>query len=112
MRRIKFVVMKQPVQLFAWRPFLIMLFLSLFSLVMWAQTEESSGGETSTTTTTKKTTVSVTTDEVANTWYTSPWVWIVGAAVFILLLVALLSNRGRDTVRVSKTVERDRRTEN
>jgi hypothetical protein len=22
-------------------------------------------------------------------WYTSPWVWIVGAAVFILLLVAL-----------------------
>jgi hypothetical protein len=23
-------------------------------------------------------------------WYASPWVWIVGAAVFILLLVALL----------------------
>jgi hypothetical protein len=23
-------------------------------------------------------------------WYTSPWVWIVGAAVFIFLLVALL----------------------
>ena len=22
-------------------------------------------------------------------WYTSPWVWVVGAAVFILLLVAL-----------------------
>ena len=22
-------------------------------------------------------------------WYTAPWVWIVGAAVFILLLVAL-----------------------
>jgi hypothetical protein len=27
-------------------------------------------------------------------WYASPWVWIVGAAVFILLLVAL--TRGRD----------------
>jgi ABC-type Fe3+-siderophore transport system permease subunit len=26
-------------------------------------------------------------------WYTQPWVWIVGAAVFILLLVAL--TRGR-----------------
>lgn len=102
--------MKQPVQLFAWRPFLIMLFLSLFSLVVWAQTEESSGSET-TTTTTKKTTVNITTDEVGTTWYTSPWVWIVGAAVFILLLVALLSNRGNDTVRVSKTVERDHRTE-
>jgi hypothetical protein len=23
-------------------------------------------------------------------WYTQPWVWIVGGAVFILLLVALL----------------------
>ena len=23
-------------------------------------------------------------------WYTQPWVWIVGAAIFILLLVALL----------------------
>jgi uncharacterized membrane protein YdcZ (DUF606 family) len=28
-------------------------------------------------------------------WYASPWVWIVGAAVFILLLVALL--RGRNS---------------
>jgi hypothetical protein len=26
-------------------------------------------------------------------WYASPWIWIVGAAVFILLLVAL--TRGR-----------------
>jgi hypothetical protein len=29
-------------------------------------------------------------------WYTQPWVWIVGAAVFILLLIALLRPRGRD----------------
>ena len=28
-------------------------------------------------------------------WYTSPWVWIVGAAVFILLLVALTRGSGR-----------------
>lgn len=27
-------------------------------------------------------------------WYASPWVWIVGAAVFILLLVALTRGRG------------------
>jgi hypothetical protein len=26
-------------------------------------------------------------------WYTQPWVWIVGGAVFILLLVALLRGR-------------------
>jgi hypothetical protein len=27
-------------------------------------------------------------------WYASPWVWIIGAAVFILLLVALLRGSG------------------
>jgi ABC-type Fe3+ transport system permease subunit len=101
--------MKQPVAFFRWKPFLVMLFLSLFSLVLWGQEEGSGGGEssTSTTTTTRSTSVSVT-DGASGAWYTSPWVWVVGAAVFILLLVALLSNRGKDTVRVSKTVERDR----
>lgn len=28
-------------------------------------------------------------------WYTRPWVWIVGGAVFLLLLVALLRGGGR-----------------
>lgn len=28
-------------------------------------------------------------------WYTQPWVWIVGGAVFILLLVALLRGGSR-----------------
>jgi hypothetical protein len=28
-------------------------------------------------------------------WYAQPWVWIVGVAVFILLLVALLRGGGR-----------------
>lgn len=42
-------------------------------------------------------------------WYASPWVWIVGAAVFILLLVALTSG-SRDTsdrVVEKRTVIRD-----
>ncbi len=106
--------MKQPVQFFQWKPFFVMLFLSLFSLAIWGQEEGSGGESSSTTTTTKSTKISITSDSNAgNTWYTSPWVWIVGAAAFILLLVALLSNRGRDTVhtsdtvRVSKTVEKD-----
>ena len=31
------------------------------------------------------------------TWYTQPWVWIIGGAVFVLLLVALLrNNRSRE----------------
>lgn len=40
-------------------------------------------------------------------WYASPWVWIVGAAVFILLLVALTSGGSRDKsdrVVIKKTV--------
>lgn len=107
--------MKQPVQFFAWKPFFVFLFLSLISLAMWGQEEGSSdAAESKTTTTTKSTNVSISADGGADAWYTSPWVWVVGAAVFILLLVALLSNRGRDTVTsdrvVSKTVERDRET--
>ena len=52
------------------------------------------------------------TDDTAN-WYASPWVWIVGAALFIILLVALTSGRSRgssgssDKVTVTKTVRRD-----
>jgi hypothetical protein len=82
-----------------------MLFLSLFSLAMWGQEE---GGGESTTTTTKSTKVTIS-ESTAGDWYQSPWVWVVGAAIFILLLVALLSNRGRDTVRTTK-IERDRGT--
>lgn len=103
----KFVVMKQPVQFFKWRPFLVMFFLSLFSLVIWGQ--EEGGGESTTTTTTKSTKISIS-ENAGGDWYQSPWVWVVGAAVFVLLLVALLSNRGRDTVRTTERVERDRTT--
>ena len=46
-------------------------------------------------------------------WYASPWVWVIGAAVFIILLVALTSGSRRsgsgssDKVTVTKTVRRD-----
>jgi hypothetical protein len=41
-------------------------------------------------------------------WYASPWVWIVGVAVFILLLVALTSGRDRsDRVVEKRTIVRD-----
>lgn len=29
-------------------------------------------------------------------WYASPWVWVIGAALFVLLLVALLRGNRRD----------------
>jgi len=44
---------------------------------------------------TKKINVDVNTGSSGN-WYASPWVWVVGAAVFILLLVAL-TRGGRRT---------------
>ena len=61
----------------------------VFGFSMNAQNNKNVSKETKTTTTT--------------TWYTEPWVWIVGGAVFILILIALLrggSSRDRD---VSKT---------
>ena len=53
--------------------------------------------------------INVNKDAETTNWYASPWVWIVGAAVFILLLVALTSGGRKkgDRVTVSKTVERD-----
>jgi hypothetical protein len=93
--------MEHPAKRLTLQLFFLTLFVGLINLTALAQDD---GG--STTTSTTKTTTSVTRD---TTWYTSPWVWVVGAAVFILLLVALLSNRGgrSETVRVTKTVEKD-----
>lgn len=110
--------MKRPTKQLAVQSLFLLFFFCLFNFSAMAQGDKSGGGSSensSTTTTEKKTSLSVNAnDNTGNTtWYASPWVWVVGAAVFILLLVALLSNRGRDTVsttdrvKVTKTVERD-----
>ena len=39
--------------------------------------------------------VNVTKSTTTTHWYTSPWVWVIGAAVFILILVALLRGNSR-----------------
>ena len=44
---------------------------------------------------TKKIDVDISTGGNNSNWYASPWVWVVGAAVFILLLVALTRGSGR-----------------
>ena len=41
--------------------------------------------------------VNINVNTKGNAWYSSPWVWVVGAAVFILLLVALTRGSGRRT---------------
>ncbi len=92
----------------AWYKALVM--MAIFSFVQtlsWAQDSTSSSSSTTTTTTT----------ENVDNWYASPWVWVVGAALFILLLIALLrgnssktttSDTGRtDKVTVTKSVRTD-----
>lgn len=96
--------MKQLNQHFSFKSFLALLLLCLVQTIVWAQ---DSGGSSSTSTT--KTSVRVSED---TTWYSSPWVWVIGAAIFILLLVALTrggSSRsgGTDRVTVTKEVRRD-----
>ncbi|GAA4753776.1 hypothetical protein [Flavisolibacter ginsenosidimutans] len=40
--------------------------------------------------------VNVNINTKGSNWYASPWIWVVGAAVFILLLVALTRGGRRD----------------
>ena len=96
----------KAVRMFNWRFLLLIAMLQFTHL--WVLAQENSGGSSTTTTTTKKVDVDISTTDA---WYTNPIVWVVGAAVFILLLVALLrgggSSRSGDRVTVTRTVERD-----
>lgn len=67
-----------------------MLFLAtVANAIAWAQ--DSTVTATSQTTTTTE------------TWYTEPWVWVVGGAVLILIIVALTrGNKGDSTGRTDK----------
>lgn len=57
-----------------------MLPLFLFaSIVVWAQD--------------KKVDVDINTKSDSGNFFTQPWVWVVGAAVFIIILVALLKGK-------------------
>jgi hypothetical protein len=45
----------------------------------------------------KKVDVDINTNSGGDNWYAQPWVWIVGGAVFLLLLVALMrGNSNKD----------------
>ena len=44
---------------------------------------------------TKKVDVNINTDSGGGSFFASPWVWVVGVAVFILLLVALMRGGSR-----------------
>ncbi|HEU0064352.1 MAG TPA: hypothetical protein VFQ58_04945 [Flavisolibacter sp.] len=59
-----------------WTFLLTTIITSLFSIASYAQD--------------KGTDINVNINKGSGNWYAQPWVWVVGAAIFILLLVALL----------------------
>ena len=93
--------MKQLTKIATFKVLISVVILSLIQAVTLAQDTTHSS-------------TSVTTHSETTTWYTSPWVWIVGIAVFILLLIALLGGKNRnrtgstDKVTVTKSVRTDR----
>jgi hypothetical protein len=99
---IKKEFMKKVIKLTGMRSILTLLSVTLMQVALMAQDQPS--GSTTTTVTTHQ----------SSTWYSSPWIWVAGAAVFILLLIALLRGGSRnntsatsDRVTVTKTVSRD-----
>lgn len=85
--------MKTPSTVFRMKHFITLLVFTLMQTILWAQTETTESSSSTT-----KVTVS---EETTSEWYTNPIVWVVGAAVFILLLVALLRGGGDRTDRVT-----------
>lgn len=82
--------------------FIALLLVSFFNVIAIAQDS-----------TVSSTTSTITTEE--HTWYTQPWVWVVGGAVLLLLIVALVRSSGSsngssttDKVTYTKTTETDK----
>lgn len=75
----------------------MLILLSFTQAICWAQDSTMTATTSTNTTTTEQ-----------HTWYAEPWVWVVGGAIFILLIVALTRRNstasGRtDKVTVTKT---------
>jgi hypothetical protein len=84
---IKKFIMKQITLGWGYKFFLAILFTCM-QVVLWAQDANQ--------TVTQKTTETTTTQ-----WYTSPWVWVAGGAIFIIILVALM--RGNSSTSETRT---------
>lgn len=78
-----------------WKAFVAVFIFGLTQLAVFAQQDQGGGGGSSTTITTETT--------ETTTWYTQPWVWIVGAIVLLILIVALVrGNSGTKETTVIK----------
>jgi hypothetical protein len=69
------------------KTFMLRLYQSLFATIMSIAAVAQDGGG-------KKVDVDINVGKDKTDWYQQPWVWIVGGAIFILLLVALLRGSG------------------
>ena len=76
--------------------FALVLLASCFHLALLAQDSTSS-----------KTTTRTTTSSTETVWYTQPWVWVVGGAVFLIILVALLKGSSTSNTESRTTVIKD-----
>ena len=79
--------------------FSIVLLLSCLQLAVLGQSDPNSSSSTTTKTSTTTTTETV--------WYTQPWVWVVGGAVFLIILVALLKGSSTSNTESRTTVIKD-----
>ena len=79
--------MKQISLRWGYKFFLAILFTCM-QVILWAQDSNQSVTTKTTTTTTTQ-------------WYSSPWVWVAGGAVFIIILVALM--RGNSNTSETRT---------
>ena len=96
--------MKQLTKAFSYKAIVTFLMLTFMQALAFAQ-DSTGGGNSSSSSTTSTTTTT-------ETWYTQPWVWIVGGAVLLLLIVALMrgnsnSDTRSDKVTVTKSVKTD-----
>jgi ABC-type Fe3+ transport system permease subunit len=101
--------MKQLIKSFSYKTFVAFLMLTFMNALAFAQ--DTTGGSSSSNSS------STTTTTTQETWYTQPWVWIVGGAVLLLLIVALMrgnssnSDTRSDKVTVTKSVRTDTDTD-
>lgn len=94
--------MKQVLKSYSFKMLAMSLLFALMQLIVFAQDSNGGGATTSGTSSTTTKSVDVTNASTDSNWYASPWVWVVGAALFILLLVALLGgSKGRSATTTS-----------